>query len=73
MSAVIGTRWKPGEVVRTDSATGFYEHINSVMNNESERLIQRLLLAKERNTIHTRPGWLARVARAVRAILKGKK
>lgn len=49
MSAVlVGSRWRPGHVERRDTETGFYEAVNSRMDNAVELDVQRALLAPVR-------------------------
>lgn len=44
-AVVIGSRWTPDYAIRLDRAAGAFEEVNSQMLRESERLVQRALLA----------------------------
>ena len=63
MSATIGTRWKPGHVIRRDTETGDYCEINSPMRSASEWFVQRAMLAK--HVIPTRSSVWVRVVRVI--------
>ena len=63
MSANIGTRWKPGHVIRRDTETGDYCEINSPMRSATEWFVQQAMLAKR--VIPTRPSVWARVVRVI--------
>lgn len=45
----IGARWRPGHIERRDSETGFFEVVNSRMDNQVELDVQRALLSPVRS------------------------
>ena len=65
MSAIIGSRWRPGHVERRDTETGLYEQINSRMDHHIELSIQRALLTKM-------PAYVERRIAMARAAIKGE-
>lgn len=44
MSTNIGIRWTPGSIVRRDTGTGFFEHVNPTDLSKDALLIQVALL-----------------------------
>ena len=66
MSSVqIGSRWRTGPVERRDTETGFYEAINSRMDNAVELDVQRALLSPVRFKFVERRIAQARAAKRV--------
>jgi hypothetical protein len=66
MSAVIGSRWRPGHRVFRDDETGTYSEVNSPMRSATELLVQRALLAPKRRSFEFPITWLVEVQLAER-------
>jgi hypothetical protein len=49
--ALIGSRWRPGHVIRRDTELGTFESVNPPLETMTEALVQRALLAKAKPSL----------------------
>ena len=52
--ALIGSRWRPGHVIRRDTELGTFESVNPPLETMTEALVQRALLAKAKRLTKVR-------------------
>jgi len=61
--ALIGSRWRPGHVIRRDTELGTFESVNPPLETMTEALVQRALLAKAKPSLTQRiRSWLGHEA-----------